>query len=154
MAQERIVATATRKVAASREAILAFELNPRNASRLEPRVTVSDVETDPDGRPKAWTFSMKVAKVFRYTARAMFMAVDPVIVELRSSTQVQVSTATVSAEPDQDGRFSLTYTVEMTPNRGRLLRKQRERLQRVAERDINRQIDAAVALIEANSLAA
>jgi len=151
MGELRFVATATRKVAAPREAILGFELDPLNASRVEPRIRVANIETGPDGRPKAWKLEQRVAKVFRLTARALVMSIDPVILEVRNNNQVQISTSTVSSEPDADGRFTLTYTVEAIPKKGWLLRLNRDRIQAEVDRDINRQIDAAVAILEADA---
>jgi hypothetical protein len=146
-----VVVSATRTCAAPREAILAFQRDPRSAARIEPRMRVSDVVIGPDGSATSWTTTAVLAKVVRMTFHTVVMAIDPVIVELRGAKQQQVSTVSVSAEPDVGGRFTLTYDVDVDLSSLWTARLQRRRFQKSAQKDVDRLIDAAVALIEADA---
>lgn len=117
-------------------------------------MVISELVWDSEGRASTWTATLPYGKVFRVTFTCVRMAIDPVVVELRNKHQRQTSTATVSAEPDAEGRYALTYAVEAAFKSTWLTRLQHAKYQASTDRDLERQIDAAVALMEADASAA
>lgn len=153
MADITVAATVSRKVAAPRETIVAWELDPRNTARIEPRMVISDLVWQSEGRAATWTTSVSRG-LFKVSFHSVVMAIDPVIVELRNKHRRQTSTVTVSDAPDESGRFTMSYAVEVVAKATWLTRLQRNRYQAATERSVQAQIDAAVALIEEDARAA
>lgn len=111
--RERVFeATVTRWCAAPREAILAWEQDPHAAASVDSRVRVKDVVSTPEGVGTRWTTTMTVGGLLRMRMQTMLMALDPVIVEGRTGRVVGKSTTSVSADPDQEGRYCVVFTHE------------------------------------------
>jgi len=153
MPEFRVVASAERWCAAPREAILAFERDPRSSTTVEPRMRVTDLVATPDLVGTSWTTVVTTGKIFHARFRAILMALDPVIVELRRQKHVQTATVTVGKVPDGQGRYLVRYTVEavftVLWTDAWIYRLLLGRMERGTRRDMERQIDRGVAAIEA-----
>lgn len=151
-------AAVSRWCAAPRDAILAWERDPYAAASIYPKMRVENLVPAPEGVGTRWRAVITVGGVLRIRQETMLMALDPVIIEGRNSRVAGRSTTTVSADPDDTGRFLVTFAHEnvlsLPPLSYAYYGRRSAALQRNLERTLGDYADKTVAAIEARSRAA